>query len=191
MASFIPAGSVVLAVLDPGVGRARCPVVLRASGSWFVGPDNGLLSVLAGRTEGGRVWRITWWPAECSHSFHGRDIFAPVAAAIARGDFSADKLEEAAGLRMSEPSGDIAEIIYIDHYGNAMTGLRAQDVDSAGRLQAAGRSLGYAGVVGEIPPGEAFWYGNSLGLVEIAVNMGGAAKDLGLYVAQAVPFTPG
>lgn len=181
-----PKGNVFLAVVDPGVGGSRGAVVLQAAGNWFVGPDNGLLSVVAGRAEESRVWRIVWRPEVVSRSFHGRDIFAPIAGAIAAGDFPADKVQEADALGVLEAPADLAEIIYVDHYGNAMTGLRAATCDLESRLIVADRALSHANVFSEVAPGVAFWYENSLGLVEVAVNMGSAAEQLGLRVSQPI-----
>ncbi len=91
---WFPAGSVFLAVVDPGVGGTREPVVLEADGKAYVGPDNGLLSVVAARAAKVRTWRIVWRPAMQSASFHGRDLFAPVVARIASGNLPKDRLEE-------------------------------------------------------------------------------------------------
>ena len=90
LAAQLPPDSVTLAVVDPGVGGARDAVALNADGRWFIGPDNGLMSVLAARAVRLAAWRITWRPAALSASFHGRDLFAPVAAAVTRGEFPAD-----------------------------------------------------------------------------------------------------
>ena len=81
-----PAGTVFLAVVDPGVGGARAPAIVEADGRWFVGPENGLFAILARRADAFRWWRITWTPARLSASFHGRDLFAPVAAMLASGE---------------------------------------------------------------------------------------------------------
>ena len=82
----LPAGGVCLSVIDPGVGGARAPLALSADGRWYVGPDNGLFAIVARRAESLEAWRITWRPAGLSASFHGRDLFAPVAARLARGE---------------------------------------------------------------------------------------------------------
>jgi hypothetical protein len=81
---FTP-GTVFLCVVDPGVGGPRAAIALEADGRWYVAPDNGLLSVAARRAAVARWWRITWRPANLSASFHGRDLFAPVAARLALG----------------------------------------------------------------------------------------------------------
>ncbi|RDK02400.1 SAM hydrolase/SAM-dependent halogenase family protein [Paraburkholderia lacunae] len=182
--------TVFLAVVDPGVGGERDAVVLQADAQWFVGPDNGLLSVVAARAAHSRTWRITWRPAMLSASFHGRDLFAPVAAWLSRGDLLADplpdKLAESAGLRVQRGADDLAEVIYVDHYGNALTGLRAGTVPRSARLDIASREVAYARVFADAPAGQAFWYENSIGLVEIAVSGGSAAAQLGVRVGDAV-----
>lgn len=182
---FAP-GDVCLAVVDPGVGGVRDAVVLMADGRWFVAPDNGLLAVVAARAKQTQVWRVTWRPPTLSHSFHGRDLFAPLAAWIAAGHFPADKLAPAARLNERVDGHDLPCVIYIDHYGNGFTGLRAAGVDHASALLVAGRSVSYARTFSAAARGEAFWYENSVGLVEIAVAQGNAAQVLGLSVGDAL-----
>jgi len=187
----LPPASVTLAVVDPGVGGARDAVALAADNNWYIGPDNGLLSVLAARAKACACWRITWRPEQLSASFHGRDLFAPVAAAIACGEFPAGKAESGARLSVDFGGNDLGEIIYIDHYGNAFSGLRAQDLPRDARIVVAGRSLGHARVFSAVPAGEVFWYQNSLGLVEIAGNSCSAAARLGLRIGQPVAVEAG
>jgi hypothetical protein len=79
----LPADNLVLAVVDPGVGGERDVLVLQTERNWFVAPDNGLLSQVARRAGRVRWWRVDWRPQRLSASFHGRDLFAPVAARIA------------------------------------------------------------------------------------------------------------
>ena len=186
LATQIPAGSVTLAVVDPGVGSARDAVVINADQHWLLGPDNGLLSVVAARARACAYWRITWQPEALSASFHGRDLFAPLAAAIALGEFPAGKAVPVDGLSVDWGGTDLGEIIYIDHYGNAFTGLRAQSLQPDMRVVAGGKSLSCARVFSAVPRGEAFWYANSIGLVEIAGNRCSAARMLNLAVGQPV-----
>ena len=80
-----PADSLWLCVVDPGVGTERKPLVARADGRWLVGPDNGLLALACRRAASCTIREITWRPDSLSTSFHGRDLFAPVAAALASG----------------------------------------------------------------------------------------------------------
>ncbi|MFZ5575020.1 MAG: SAM hydrolase/SAM-dependent halogenase family protein [Pseudomonadota bacterium] len=184
LAPQFPVGSVFLAVVDPGVGTPRGTVVLEADGNWFVGPDNGLLSVLAGRAGATRIWRIVWRPAALSATFHGRDLFAPVAGEIARGDFPHDKLASVDALGVVFDAGDLPRVIYIDHYGNAWTGIRA--ASPAALVRAGGHDFRYAESFGFAGKGTGCWFVNSVGLVELALNRGSAAATYGLKVGDPV-----
>jgi S-adenosyl-L-methionine hydrolase (adenosine-forming) len=185
-AAWFPAGSVFLAVVDPGVGGARAPLVVEADGRFHVGPDNGLFELVRRRAKEARVSEITWRPAALSASFHGRDLFAPVAAMLARGDRVASEPRPADFGRYLDWPDDLAEIVYIDHYGNAMTGLRAAPLPAAASLLAAGRTIPPAATFSAVPAGQAFWYENSNGLAEIAVNLGRADAALGLEVGAPI-----
>ena len=179
LAARLPKGSVTLAVVDPGVGGSREPVAVRADGRWFVGPDNGLISVAAARAKKCEAFSIGWRPKALSASFHGRDLFAPVAAMLARGDRKMPKLNKAT-LAVSLGADDLGEVIYVDHFGNLVTGLRAGNVPHNRDLVINGRAVRYARVFSEVGQGEVFWYENSLGLVELAVNSASAQQVLGL-----------
>lgn len=178
-------GSVFMAVVDPGVGSEREAVIVMTEGRWYVGPDNGLLSVLAARSPA-NFFRITWRPDNLSHSFHGRDLFAPIAAAIAKGEFPKDKVEQTRGLQVDFGAADLAEVIYIDHYGSAITGLRASSLSGGTRLRIGGKTITPAEVFSKLNPGESCWYENSIGLAEIAVNRGSAVQQLSLAIGQTV-----
>jgi len=179
------AGTVFLGVVDPGVGSAaRKPVVMLVDGRWFVGPDNGLFEVAAMRGNEPRWWEITWRPAHLSNSFHGRDLFAPVAARLARGESPpGDVMTGRAPFAGPE---DLARIIYLDHYGNAMTGLRAACLPMNAVLHVGAHALTRVRTFSDVPEGQAFWYENANGLVEIAVNRGRAASVLGIALGDAV-----
>lgn len=159
---------------------------MKADERWFVGPDNGLLSVVWARAQHKRTWRITWIPARLSASFHGRDIFAPIAAHIAGGDLPADRIAVSDGLDVSLGADDLAEIIYIDHYGNALTGLRAGGIPPSASLQVRDDRIAWARVFSDVPLGSACWYENSIGLVEIAINGGHAGAQLNLKVGDPI-----
>jgi len=186
-AAWFPAGTVFLCVVDPGVGSERRAVIAEASGKYFAGPDNGLFDLVLRRAEHAALWEIEWRPPVLSASFHGRDLFAPVAARLARGEPLA-KLARPADDRAAERSwpDDLAEIVYLDHYGNALTGLRGTAVPAEARLYAGGRSIAPAATFSAVPQGKAFWYVNSNGLAEIAVNGGSAAAMLGLDIGNNV-----
>jgi S-adenosylmethionine hydrolase len=178
LAARLPAGSVTLAVVDPGVGGPRRPVAVRADGRWLVGPDNGLISVAAARAKRREAFSIGWRPEELSASFHGRDLFAPVAAMLAQGDGKAARLRKAA-LAVRFGADGLPEVIYVDHFGNLITGLCARATPKSRRLRVNGRGIAYARVFSGVNEGEVFWYENSLGLVEIAAHAGSAASILG------------
>lgn len=181
-----PPGSVFLAVVDPGVGTARGAVVMECDGRFLVGPDNGLFSVCSGRSQASRCWSIGWRPERMSNSFHGRDLFAPVAADIAAGQWPEARLAEQAAPEVVFGTEDAYSVIYIDRYGNACTGVRAERVPHDAAVCAADRQLTYAPVFGAAHAGQLFWYENSLGLIEIAANRASAASMLGLSIGQAI-----
>lgn len=184
MSSRISIGSVCVAVVDPGVGSERNAVVMLADEKWFIGPDNGLLSVVAERANKVELWRIDWRPENLSNSFHGRDLFAPIAAWIENGAFPHSKLSDLARLHVSLNSHDLAEVIYIDHYGNILTGVRAIKVTRDTRFIFGSRLITYARVFSDAIPGKPFWYGNSLGLVEFALSGDSAAQFMGASVGD-------
>jgi S-adenosylmethionine hydrolase len=184
----IPKGHVFMGVVDPGVGSDRAAVVMRADGRWFVGPDNGLFSVIAARATARQFWQIASATGRLAPSFHGRDLFAPIAAAVATDDFPNSNVKPVAGLQVNLGADDLAQIVYIDHYGNAFTGVRAVNVAPAASIRIAGRTVPHARVFSAVAPGAAIWYENSIGLVELAVNQGSAAQAFGLAVGDAVSF---
>lgn len=179
-----PPGAVFFAVVDPGVGTTRSGVVVLAGGYWFVGPDNGLLSVCALRERDTKIWRIVWQPGDLTATFHGRDLFAQIAAEIAVGTFPADKLQPMAKLAVELDAGDLARVIYVDHFGNAWTGLR--NVSRHARVSAAGHVFKHSESFGFVEPGEGFWCLNSAGLLELAANRSSAAARFGLKVGDPV-----
>ncbi|HSQ06680.1 MAG TPA: SAM-dependent chlorinase/fluorinase, partial [Chromatiaceae bacterium] len=175
-----PRGTLFLCIVDPGVGGERAALALEADGRWFVGPDNGLLAVVARRAQRLRALRVVWRPIWLSQSFHGRDLFAPVAARICQGqDLAWEALDEPALVGWDWPE-DLPRIVYRDSYGNLMTGWRAERLDQGATLALGGQGIGWARTFCEARPGAAFWYENAFGLVEIAVNQGRADLQLGI-----------
>lgn len=186
----LPPASVYLCVVDPGVGTERRAVVVEADGRCFVGPDNGLFDVVTGRARLACRREIVWRPERLSASFHGRDLFAPVAARLAVGSLSPTWLGPAEVLD-SAGAADLDRVIYIDGYGNVMTGRRASTLGPDAILVVSGRRLRRARTFGAVMVGEAFWFENSSGLVELAVNRGRADRVLGLRLGDAVRVVEG
>jgi S-adenosylmethionine hydrolase len=183
-AQVFVAGDVILVVVDPGVGGARAALALEADGRWYVGPDNGVFEIVLRRARAARCWRIAWQPAALSATFHGRDLFAPIAARLARGE--APPGVSSAPTRHSDWPDDLPEIVYVDRYGNAMTGLRAALLPAGAELEAAGERIARARTFGDVAPGGLLWYANANGLAEIAAHAASAAAHLGLAPGSAV-----
>ncbi len=186
-AGSCPPGSHFLCVVDPGVGGERPPVALKLGEAWFVGPGNGLLEQVHRRASGSEAYVIDWRPESLSASFHGRDLFAPVLGRLAAGAAPGE-----AGLRSAEVPrfpdwpDDLPAVIYRDRYGNLMTGLRDATIARANRLRLGGHEIPWAKTFSAAALGQAFWYVNSTGLVEIAVNGGSAASALHAGVGSGV-----
>ncbi len=183
-AAWWPAGTIFLCVIDPGVGSERAAVMVQADGRWFVGPDNGLFELIARRAGAMQSWKITWQPASLSASFHGRDLFAPVAAMLARGEPPPGTPHPLS--RRPDWPDDLSRVVYIDRYGNAISGLRASSLPPTASLTVGGRVLPRARVFADMPEGEPFWYENSNGLAEIAVNRGRADAALSIRVSSVM-----
>lgn len=180
-------GSVFACVVDPGVGGTQAPVALNADGSWFVGPDNGLLEIVA-RQADTAVWRdVAWRPETLSATFHGRDLFAPTAASIATGDLTGlEPAPRAWGSVGRDWPDDLARVCQVDRFGNLITGARAATVDRNAVISAGGQRLRFGRTFGDVAVGEAFWLENANGLLELAVNQGRANALLGLRSGDGV-----
>lgn len=186
LAQHVPAGSVVVAVVDPGVGSERRALAVLARETWYVGPDNGILELVCARADAPRVWRIDWRPASLSTSFHGRDLFAPVAARLCDEPAAIEALGEEIGYEPRDWAAELWEVIYVDAYGNCMSGIPAAGLATGERLDLESASVAFAPTFSAVPRGTAFWYENSLGLVEIAANCDNAALRLGLELGSPI-----
>lgn len=185
-AMWFATGTVLLCVVDPGVGGPRRGLIVEANGRLYVGPDNGLFELVWRRAARPRAWALTWRPEQLSATFHGRDLFAPVAGRLARGERAEAMASLAEPARHPDWPDDLAEIVYLDHYGNAMTGLRGACLPTAASLLAGPHRVAHADTFSAVPPGVPFWYVNSNGLVEIAVNAGRADQALALAVGSGL-----
>jgi len=183
--THLPLGTVCVCVVDPAVGGdLHRPVAVECDGRWYVGPDNGLFELVRRRGDVVKNHDIIWRPPSLSSSFHGRDLYAPVGARLARGQRSI--IQPTTTRFAADYPDDLPEVIYLDHFGNAMTGLRAAGVDHASTLRVGGHELFYAKTFAAAPPGQGFWYENANGLLEIAVNQQRADTTLGLSVGTPV-----
>ncbi len=169
-------------VIDPGVGTERLSIAAkigdsRLGYSWFIGPDNGILTYVAHKVQ--NVYRIDIEPR--SDTFHGRDVFAPAAARMDMGDF--DFLEEVDGFHRFPYSPPVkrensidGEIIYVDGYGNLVTNIPAEMVKGLKRINFMGKELKIVPSYGFAEKGEIIALINSENYLEIAVNQGSAHK---------------
>ena len=186
-ASGTQPGTIFFSVVDPGVGSFQDqPVILKADEHWYVGPDNGLFDIVCRRSSDVQCWRIGWRPETLSTSFHGRDLYAPAAAMIRNNKTPGEAITWKD--RHGWPD-ELREIVYTDHFGNCMTGVRAEVPDTTSVIHVNGNAVLYANTFSSVPRGTAFWYRNSQGLIEIAVNGGSALEHLNLEMGDAVSFT--
>jgi S-adenosylmethionine hydrolase len=189
-----PPGTVHLVVVDPGVGSARAALAVASEGRFLVGPDNGVLSPALLHPDAAAV-RLPV-PAGASPTFHGRDLFAPAAAALARGvamESLGAPAEEPLVRRTPEPTrrddGTIRGIVItIDRFGNAVTNLMAR---RGGAVIVAGRTVPLGRTYADAASGAPLALVGSSGLVEIAVRDGSAAVQLGLGRGSEVVLVPG
>ena len=181
-----PLDTVFLVVVDPGVGSdSREAVIARIDGRWFVGPGNGVFHILARRARTSCFWRINSQAEKLSATFHGRDLFAPMAARLAAGELP-DGEEISEPITEGEWPDDLSRILYIDHFGNAISGLRANRLHPEQQIKVADHLVNYARTFSDVPIGTLFWYENSNGLVEISVNCGHACDLIGIDLAATI-----
>ena len=188
-----PEGTTHLGVVDPGVGSARRAIAAHHASHRFVAPDNGLLSFLP---RDARFVALAE-PRTAAPTFHGRDLFAPAAAALA----NAASLE-AIGKLISDPhyaplptpriagSAVVGEILYVDHFGNLISNVPAADLGPSVRIVLAGHDVGsLRRTLADVPPGHLVAYVGSGGTVEVAVRDGSAAERLDLGVGAELRVT--
>src|SRR2546421_1112444 len=184
---YFPEGTVHIVIVDPGVGSARRPMAATAKGHFFVAPDNGVLSLVL-QSEAYRITNQSLFLNSVSRTFHGRDIFAPVAAHLSRGTPI-----ESVGPRILDfikrpmpkprPQGDklVGLVLRIDKFGNIITNLRLQDLGPDFTIHVAGLPITrLCSSFSEAEPGEFFAIEGSTGFIELALNQGSAAARLGV-----------
>lgn len=194
---YFPAGTVHVAVVDPGVGTSRDIIAVEADGHGFLAPDNGLLAPVVNRAAAARIHRLDLsrirqrlqLPAP-SATFHGRDIFAPVAAEMAAGRIAMAGLgpstTDIVPAWVDEPASTPEQvsgvIITIDHFGNLISNIDASLIErfSHAVVCTAGHSFPLRRTYGDVKPGEYLALINSFGVVELARAEQSAADGLGL-----------
>lgn len=194
-AMLFPPGTVHLVVVDPGVGTDRRPVALKIEDQYFVGPDNGIFSLIADEYsyEAVQLTNKTYWRKQVSNTFHGRDIFAPVAAHLATGAPFTDlgePLKELVTYRWAVPISDKDGIqgwvVHIDRYGNLISNISKELVLEAGEPEQLKVYVGNTILKGLVPTfasvadGEPAAYIGSSGMLEIGINKGNAREMLGV-----------
>jgi S-adenosylmethionine hydrolase len=185
-----PAGTVHLAIVDPGVGTARRALAGAVAGHGFVGPDNGLLSSLPGTAR----WVTLPVPADAAATFHGRDVFAPAAARLATGVAVEDlgpPAEAVVRSPLPAPRFDgaawVGEVVYADRFGTLVTNLPGDVVEPGVRLVVGDRDVGtLRRTFGDVAPGHLVAFVGSGGTIEIAVRNGSAVRLLGAGVGTTV-----
>lgn len=206
-APYFPPGTIQLLVVDPGVGTARRPMAARLGSSYYVGPDNGAITLWLERARA-ESWPIefvqldrpAYWLPDVSHVFHGRDIFAPIAAHLARGVPLGDlgsHFSDPVELELPRPRrlrrGWEGEVVHVDHFGNIASNITAQHLGEAledkGRLEVRVGGYEIHGLVdtfGERKENEVVALLGSTGNLIVAVVNGNAADSLGVGIGDAL-----
>ena len=184
-----PPGTVHLAIVDPGVGTTRRALAATAGGHWFVAPDNGLLSFLDSP-------RFVSLPiaADAAPTFHGRDVFAPAAAALASStplERLGSPITDATHAPLPTPDHDgtalMGEVLYVDRFGTLISNIPGPDVEPGVRIRVAGTDVGaLRRTFGDVERGTLVAFVGSGGTVEVAVRDGSAARLLGVGVRAEV-----
>ncbi|MBI5493433.1 MAG: SAM-dependent chlorinase/fluorinase [Deltaproteobacteria bacterium] len=197
---YFPAGTIHVAVVDPGVGSARPAVAVATDGGFLVGPDNGLFSAVLETHPPRAVVRLTrarFHLPQVSPTFHGRDVFAPVAAALGRGVPLSD-LGDPHGELVRRPlpravfTGDAlrGEVLHVDAFGNLLTSVREEDLPRVGEpvvvCVGAHQIRGISRTFSDVAVAQSVAYAGSSGWLEVAVRDGNAARVLGAERGTAV-----
>ncbi len=202
-APYFPDGTIHVVVVDPGVGTARRPMAARVGAQYYVGPDNGILTMWLERAESqGLAARFVhlnrpgYWLPEVSHVFHGRDIFAPAAAHLAAGvalealgDPFADVVRLPLPRPQRTPHGWRGEIIHIDHFGNLAANIRQEHLPGRESVTVSLCGVKIDGMVhtfGERPQGDLVALWGSTGNLIVSVVNGSAARRLDAHLGDVV-----
>jgi len=201
---YFPRKTVHVVVVDPGVGSARRPILVEAGGQYFVGPDNGVLSLVyaSGNPKVRRISNSKYFLQSVSQTFHGRDVFAPIAAHLARGvspGLLGKPVEDYLRTQPEKPVRNgkrswAGSVLKVDRFGNLITNFHIDEFDAvldrpflmlAGVRPVEKLATHYA----EAEPGEPVLIVGSSGYFEVCVNQGSAAKLLGCVIGTPMELT--
>jgi len=200
---YFPEGTVHVGVVDPGVGTERRPIIVETSRSFYVGPDNGLLLLAARREHVKNVYCIEnpeFMLSHMSWTFHGRDVFAPAAAHLARGvapkEFGSQIFDYVAP-DFAEPRLEdgqlVGEVLHVDGFGNVISNISGEELSCLGVRKGCRMVVGvgsktvyvpFCSAYGEVPVGASLAVIGGTGFLELAVNQGCAAEVYGAEVGQ-------
>jgi len=203
---YFPPGAIHIVVVDPGVGTERKPLIIQTRNYFFVGPDNGVLSVAAEDDGVVRVFEIDVSKLRgrerVSYTFHGRDIFAPAAAYLSLGvppEEIGKPIDNYVRLRLEKPKRISdrtfeCQIVYIDRFGNVYTSVREEHLRELGQISKVkvelpdGRmvEMPFCKSYGYVQPGREVALINSEGFLELAVNFGNFSEKYGVKVLDKV-----
>jgi S-adenosyl-L-methionine hydrolase (adenosine-forming) len=205
-APYFPAGTIHVCVVDPGVGTARRPMLAAIGNQYFIGPDNGLFSLLIQKAADLTtppvyiaLTKTHYWLPQVSNSFHGRDIFAPVAAHLANGvqlEELGDPFENPFMISIPVPkktaTGWIGQVMQVDHFGNLVTNITHEQLKPGIGVNISVRNTKLGEVVttfGSKPAGELIAMLDSSGHLAISVVNGSAADRLNVHADEPVTLT--
>ncbi|NVK18258.1 MAG: SAM-dependent chlorinase/fluorinase [Methylocystaceae bacterium] len=180
----MPKEAIYVCVVDPGVGSDRRALCIKTQYGWFVGPDNGLFEYIIRNDSSSMVYEIIWRPDELSSSFHGRDLFGPVAAMLASQQEFEKNLIDKDTLVELDDKDEPGQVIYIDCYGNCWTDIDATTLSKSDLIIYNGIEISFSRVFSDTAVGTLFWYVNSSGFVEIAKNQGHGAQQLNIALGS-------
>jgi S-adenosylmethionine hydrolase len=201
--SYFPAKSVHVAVVDPGVGTSRRPIIVETARGLYVGPDNGVLMLAASKEKIVNIFEISnpeYMLPVVSSTFHGRDIFAPAAAHLSLGvnpSSFGSVLDDYVFPSFAKPRMEygflVGEVIYVDDFGNVISNISSEHLEAAGitkcgcvdvALGDEGFCLPLGSVYGSVSVGESLVLVGGTGFVEVAVNQGSASKAYNVVVGD-------
>ena len=202
---YFPAGTIHVAVVDPGVGTKRRPIIVETKRSYYVGPDNGLLMLAAQKEGVGHVYHVNnpqYMLPQVSRTFHGRDIFAPVAAHLARGSPPSEfgpEIQDHVFPKFAKPrvrKGELlGEVLHIDDFGNIVSNISAEDLEKMDireggslrvKLDGETLTLKLCSAYGEVPAKTPLAIIGSGDFLEVSINQGSASRTFKVKIGDPV-----